>query len=590
MKKKIIICALTGFLLFFVLGFQKLYDFQTENGMISELDTGKVYIDIAGYEIALWPQGDNLYAFLPSACKNAGLTPNIPVEIDPSSITRMYSEHIPAVFIETESGTSEQINQDKDIREPGQISVLDADGHTSFTLSLDYIKSRGNTSFTEFDKKSYQIKLSESVPFLGMDASKKWIFTANAADASLLRNALSRSLGDHLGLPQSKAGVFVDLYINGEYTGNYYVTEKIEIEKTRLNITNLEKAMELMNDGTDLSMYETVWGETTKAKQIPNEPEDITGGYLIERDFDNRFLKEVDINGSYFITKTNECFILRSPEYASENQLSYINDFVQCVENALLSPDGIDAQSGKYYTDLIDIESFVRKYLLEEVTANYDGGVASSYFYKDIDTVSDKLYAGPIWDYDVTWGNSPAYLGYISSSPDRLTKLTSHMDASVWFSALYAKPDFYHEIVSCYENEISAYLQTLAGQILPQLAEMTSASAAMDRIRWQQQYAENGTMRSREEEIAFLSDYILMRKAFLDKAWIEQVPVYQITLLIENTLYETLSVFEGEPLPDLPEADLDYAQFLGWHTEDGSSPDIGSPVYADMVFHADLQY
>ncbi len=590
MRKKITICILAGFLLLFVLGFERLSDFQTENILMSEHNVEKTYIDIAGHKIALWPHEDKLYAFLPSACKNAGITPDIPVEIDPSSITQMYSEYIPAVFIETESGTSEQINQDKNIRESGQISVLDADGHTDFTLPLDYIKGRGNTSYTEFEKKSYQIKLTESVPFLGMDASKKWIFTANAADASLLRNALSRSLADHLGLPQAKEGVFVDLYLNGEYAGNYYVTEKIEIEKTRLNITNLEKKMEQMNDDNDLSMYETVWGDTTKAKLIPNEPEDITGGYLIERDFDNRFLTEVDENGSYFITEANECFIVRSPEYASENQLSYINDFVQCVENALLSPDGIDAQSGKYYTDLLDIESFARKYLLEEVTANYDGGVASSYFYKDIDTVSDKLYAGPVWDYDVTWGNSPAYLGYISPSPNRLTKLTSHADASVWFSSLYNKPDFYQEVVSCYENEISDYLQTLAEQTLPQLAEMTSASAAMDRVRWQKQYVENGTKRSQEEEIAFLSDYILMRKAFLDKAWLEQVPVYQITLLIENTLYETLYVMEGEPLPDLPEEDLDYAKILRWRTEDGSSPDIGSPVYTDMVFHADLQY
>ncbi len=109
--------------------------------MTSESDTGKVYIETAGYKIALWPQGDKLYAFLPSACNNDGLTPDIPVEIDPSSITHMYSEHIPAVFIETESGTSEQINQDKDIREPGQISVLDADGHISFTLALDILRA-----------------------------------------------------------------------------------------------------------------------------------------------------------------------------------------------------------------------------------------------------------------------------------------------------------------------------------------------------------------------------------------------------------------------------------------------------------------
>ena len=64
-----------------------------------------------------------------------------------------------------------------------------------------------------------------------------------------------------------------------------------------------------------------------------------------------------------------------------------------CTKRRFLSPNGTDANTGKYYTDMIDLDSFVRKYLLEEVTANYDGGVASSYFYKDIDSISDKLYA-----------------------------------------------------------------------------------------------------------------------------------------------------------------------------------------------------
>ena len=161
------------------------------------------------------------------------------------------------------------------------------------------------------------------------------------------------------------------------------------------------------------------------------------------------------------------------------------------MENAVLSPDGIDPVSGKYYAELIDVDSFVRKYLLEEITANYDGGVASSYFYKDISSKSDKLYAGPGWDYDVTWGSSPAYLGYVSSSPNKLSRLADHKDASVWFTALYAKPDFYEKIIACYRDEISAYLQVMADEVLPLLAETTAASAAMDRVRWDAQYIAN---------------------------------------------------------------------------------------------------
>ena len=144
---------------------------------------------------------------------------------------------------------------------------------------------------------------------------------------------------------------------------------------------------------------------------------------------------------------------------------------------------------------------------------------------------------------------------------------------------------------SCYQEEISPYLSLLALQVLPKLEKTTAASAVMDRDRWAEQYAENETLGSYEDEIAFLKEYILMRKEFLDKAWIEQIPVYEIELLIEDTPHDTLYVFEGESMPKLPDVELSYAEFLGWISEmDGLPPDQNTPVYEDMVFHAMLQY
>lgn len=547
-----------------------------------------VYVHVAGQKISLWQQNDEYYVFLPSACKDAGLEVKLPRKIDSSSLTLMYSENIPAVFIDTQSGTAENINNDKNVQETGRITVLESDGTISYIENIDSIKGRGNTSFTEFEKKPYLVQLKESVSFLGMEAGDKWVFTANSSDSTLLRNALSRNLANHLGLPLSDEGVFVDLYLNGEYVGNYYVTEKVEVAENRLEITDLEQATRSANGGTGLSSFDTAWTEKTKAKQIPNDPEDITGGYLIERDFNARFLDEVEINGSYFITQSEECFIVRSPEYASENQIVYISNYVQSIENAILSPDGIDENSGKSYEELIDVNSFIRKYLLEEVTSNYDGGVASSYFYKDIDSVSNKLFAGPAWDYDVSWGNNPAYLGYVSTSPNQLTKLASHGDSTTWFAALYDKPEFYEKISSCYTNEISSYLETLANQVLPELAETTAASAAMDQVRWQQQYLKNNPeYQSREEEIAFLSDYILNRKAFLDKAWIDEVPIYEITLILHEVVYDTLYIFEGNSLPEFPEVHTDHADVSHWiRVNDNITPDKVNAVYKDMTFEA----
>ncbi len=523
-------------------------DTGADNHILANEDS--LHFNVAGLEISLWPKNGQYYAFLPSACREAGLEPELSENIDPDSVVWLYSEHIPAVFIETESGTSDQINSDKNIKEPGTIKVLEPDGSFSLEHSLEYIKGRGNTSYTEFDKKPYQIKLTQDAPFLDMEPGKKWVFVSNSADSSLIRNALSRSLAGHLNLPQSEEGTFVDLYVNKEYVGNYYVVEKIEIQENRLLLSDLQKATEHENETEDLSTYETAWTDTTKAKQIPNDPEDITGGYLIERDFDNRFLKEVEINESYFITEAKECFIVRDPEYTSEAQIAYIDSYVQSVENAILSAEGIDGTTGKSYQDLIDVDSFVRKYLLEEVTANYDGGVASSYFYKDSDTIDGRLYAGPVWDYDVSWGNSPAYLGQISTSPERLSRLASHSDSSVWFQSLYHKPEVYEKIVSCYAQEISPYLTLLADEILPMLDEITAASAAMDQVRWEDQYARNGYSGDRSEQITFIADYIKARKDFLDRAWIAQIPVHTVTLLIEGAVYDTLYVLDNDTLPD----------------------------------------
>ena len=92
----------------------------------------------------------------------------------------------------------------------------------------------------------------------------------------------------------------------------------------------------------------------------------------------------------------------------------------------------------------------------------------------------------------------------------------------------------------------------------------------------------------RETALAFLSDYIVMRKAFLDKAWIEQIPVQRAAFYMDVEIYDTIYVFRGEPLPALPDVNIDFATFLGWTLADGSTPDLSAPVYTDLSSSASL--
>ena len=94
---------------------------------------------------------------------------------------------------------------------------------------------------------------------------------------------------------------------------------------------------------------------------------------------------------------------------------------MQQIEDALFSEDGIDPASGLHYTELLDFDTFVNKYLMAEVLDDYDGQF--SYFYKDSDAIDPKVYVGPVWDQDNILGvwlpqSDPSTIHLSDESPE----------------------------------------------------------------------------------------------------------------------------------------------------------------------------
>ena len=98
------------------------------------------------------------------------------------------------------------------------------------------VKGRGNTSWLS-PKKSFRIKLDEKVNLLGMSTSKDWVLISNWLDKTLLRNAMAEYLAEGAGVEYVMKNHPVDLWYNGQYHGTYNLTEKIELEEERVNIT-----------------------------------------------------------------------------------------------------------------------------------------------------------------------------------------------------------------------------------------------------------------------------------------------------------------------------------------------------------------
>lgn len=172
------------------------------------------------------------------------------------TIEVMQGAQIPALYIQTESGSLKTIEASKANKEKGELLAVDENGNTVYDGALAHIKIRGNMS-TRFSKKSYTVKLEKSTNMFGFGKAKKWVLIGNARDKSLLRNQITYSMARYVGLPCTPDCRQVDLYINREYRGTYLFSDKVQISKANIDIFDLEEATEELNEQA-LSAYSAV--------------------------------------------------------------------------------------------------------------------------------------------------------------------------------------------------------------------------------------------------------------------------------------------------------------------------------------------
>lgn len=232
------------------------------------------------------------------------------------------------------------------------------------------IRGRGNSTWN-LPKKPYKLKFNQKERFLGPDRAnaKKWTLMANAADKTLIRNAVTSAMGEFTTLPFNPAYKFVDLVLNGRYQGNYQISDQVDVRKRRVHIT--EQDLPLADDSN------------------------ITGGYLLEVDGFQ--------DGNYFTTSRYAVPIrIHYPddEDIAGRQNSYIRNYMANFEAALRSADFADPEQG--YRAMTDTATLIDWFLCTEISANLDG-YYSTYFYKEQD--DPRLFWGPLWDYDIAYEN-----------------------------------------------------------------------------------------------------------------------------------------------------------------------------------------
>lgn len=490
----------------------------------------------------------------------------------------MHSANLPTLFVTTQSGSMENVDADKTISEAGSYVLMDADGTLVYADDLSHITGRGNSTWN-YPKKSYSIKLDDPVDMLGMGSARSWILLSNVEDNTYLRNKITYDMAIDAGMTGAPESRYIDLYINHEYNGMYLLCEKIEPGDTRIPMTDLGLENEKLNK--EMEFAEPVYTELSKGVHLGSSPKDISGGYIVERDEYSKYISEIS---GFQSSLLGDLYVIKSPEYASAEEVDYISGLFADMEEAVVSEDGINEATGKSYLDYIDLKSFAQKYMIEEICKNNGGGATSSYFYKPEDSISTQIFAGPVWDYDKAYG---AVDGINSSTRD-LCYLTQRNEGTSLFWHLNQHPEFREAVCECYEEFFADYITGVLDEKIEENITQMRCSADMDGVRWQEIY---GDAMSYEERVSVITQFLTERKTFLDQVWKENADICTVHFVAPELYRNTyMSVVKGECLTAIPirekGVELYGRVFGGWYTEDGEEFDMNQPIYEDVTVYA----
>ena len=394
----------------------------------------------------------------------------------------MHSDNISSMYITSDDPANkgrEFVDASKSNKATAQMRLISEDGTVIYDDAMSQLKARGNTTFVNAEKKSYQIKLKNKTDLIGCaEKNKTWVLLAGYFDATQMHDKAYKDLSRSIGMSYVPNCDWIDLYYDGEYRGTYLLGEKNSVGETGVNVTDLEEAYEGLN--TDYGVNATTataenrYGCTYQYTKNLREPDDITGGYLLELN-----MPGYD-EASGFKTVNGAALNVKSPEWCGKDAMEYISEYYQDFENAVYATDengnytGYNEATGKYYYEYCDLTSLVQMYLIQELANNVDGFYSSFYFYKDADGI---MYAGPVWDMESIAGSG--WSGYVS--PDM-----EFINGRYLAKALTQIPGFMSAVKEYYNDTFRGASEKLIGDngILQQSSQKISASTSMNYVMW----------------------------------------------------------------------------------------------------------
>lgn len=296
------------------------------------------------------------------------------------------------------------------------------------------IRGRGNTSWN-CQKKPFAIKFNEKTKVCGMPKHKRWVLIANYLDHSHMKNEMAFFMSRELGLDYTVRGQFVNLILNGNYVGLYWLGEQIKVNSNRVDIDEDNDYLIEMD-----TYFDEAWKFKTETKDFPVQ--------------------------------------VKNDETMNDSRLDNLREKMNDIEKLLYSPDFPYTDSGKTAYDdsflsCIDVDSFAKFYLVNEIMGNVDIKLPRS-TYLTFDNTHGLLKAGPVWDFD--W-----------SASDWMDSII--LKDTLYYDALFKTREFNSKLRELLDS--NSLTEEKIRQNISELSGRLEKSAALDKLRWEESFVVN---------------------------------------------------------------------------------------------------
>lgn len=353
------------------------------------------------------------------------------------------------------------------------------------------IRGRGNYTWTGFNKKPYRLKLGTKQPLLGLNKSKHFGLLAHADDnRGFLRNAVGFQLSRLIGLPWTPGDQPVEVVLNGDYIGLYFLTETVRVDKTRVNVYDYDGGVEDAED--DLAAAQEALAAATDenraqlqqavadAEAALTEARNAEPAWLVEIDnYDDDDQIKIKEEGFTGTLKPDEEWLrvtYDSPsDYITEDHRQWLINEMTEVNRLIYDSDKSNCQ----WAEKVDLTDLAKFFVVNQIVFNYESFHGSCKLYRDNAAHAAKMGTDTKWHFSPVWDFGSSFQGQNTS----MMLYNQGEYHSVWIEEMMKFPAFRSEVERVYAefmdsnfNEIYDYIDSFTDKI--------QTAARNDRERW----------------------------------------------------------------------------------------------------------